>query len=142
MSANETDEHPYITFLVTVDNLVKEAIEQSCKGPEKELLESANKFAGSVLTVLRGKDAESAVLSAFANLRGEPREALCAELEYFNQKYGNQPLTIGRENLGRALEDAGTVKDSIEALLKKSLPGWVKKMMKILNELLSLIRPV
>jgi hypothetical protein len=67
---------------------------------------------------------------------------LFTELEYYNSRYSresdNTEMPI---NEAGGIEDGKTVKDSIEEIFK--LPKWLKKLLKVLNELLSLLpRPV
>ena len=42
-----------------------------------------------------------------------------------------------RDTTGPALEQAKTIKDSLEELL--GLPEWMKRMLKVLNELLTIV---
>jgi hypothetical protein len=64
-------------------------------------------------------------------------EYLENELKYFNTLAQGPPAPLG-DGVDNALEAGGTVKDSIEELF--DLPKWLEKVLKVLNELLSLIR--
>jgi hypothetical protein len=61
-------------------------------------------------------------------------EALTAELRFFNDLVDNEGA-----GSGEAPDAAATVKESFEEVLNQ-LPEWIKKLLKILNEILSLVR--
>ena len=69
-------------------------------------------------------------MSAARCLPEQVATALEAELNYFNKEYA-EPDKFNSE-------DAKTIKDSLEDLIE-GLPGWIKKLLKALNELLDLI---
>jgi hypothetical protein len=65
------------------------------------------------------------------------------ELKFFNSLIGSSRddaggLTLTVEATKDALGSGETVKDSIEGFFE--LPRWLKKILKVLNELLSIIR--
>ena len=123
--------HCYEKFLKTVRLIVEKRINR-LEHKDSELSQTAKEFAKSVFIMLEKDEVKSEVSNAFNRLPDDLQKALEAELKFFNQKYRNN------NNLDdRAAKDAETVKSSLEEVL--DLPGWLKKILKVLNELLSLI---
>ena len=117
----------YDDFVKNVKAIVYRRIERL----DAELHQTATEFAESVFSMLEKEDVESQVSNAFDRLPNDLRTSLEAELRFFNHKYSNN---LDDRN---ATDDAETVKSSLEEVL--DLPGWLKKILKVLNELLSLI---
>ena len=150
MSDTNHKDHPYTEFICNVRSMVNKGTGFNAKndlpGPEKTLQE----LADYVFPKLQDPLAIDAVCGAFHTLAGKRdphdwptgkakavHDALRKEIDYFNQKHGNSD---GKN--AKAFDDAKTVKDSIEDVLGEWLPQWIKKLLKILNELLSLVRPI
>ncbi len=112
----------------------------------------AKEFSESVFDGLKGEEACCLVVEALNEQHEAVKSAFKVELEFFNAKYTDDnlrgllqssgvALAKKREFVERALEDGDTVKKSLEELVGSTLPGWLKKMLKLLNELLKLVRP-
>ena len=123
-------EESYRVFLRIVAYIVRSRINAIQNEPQRD---RATEFADSVFPVIANNPAVNAVVDAFNRQDEHVRKALAAELRFFNSKYGND---LDNDS---AAEDAETVKSSLEELLGALLPEWLKKMLKILNELLSLL---
>ena len=123
-------EESYRAFIQIVTSIVDRRI----NGIQNEALrDQAAEFANSVLPIIADDRAVNAIVDAFNRQDEHIRNALAAELRFFNSKYGNDPESVS------AAEDAEIVRSSLEELLGDFLPEWLKKMLKILNELLSLL---
>lgn len=143
MTDQREPQHPYDRFLDTTEGIVQRGV----KAQREDVRERARQLASALFEQLRSDDALLAMKHAFAQLKsgrdlpsgkGEAAHALLvAEIEFFAGVYANPD----REGGDRAFDDAGTVKDSIEDILRKWLPEWLEKPLKILNELLRLLRP-
>ena len=133
--ANETGgtKEIYEEFLQNVGEIVNGRIEDLS---ETTMYVPAREFANSVFKEVGDGAAVEAVVDAINVQESSVREALKAELKFFNAKH------IDVEVTARAFEDAETVKGSLEDILGSAFPGWLKKMFKILNELLSLLKPL
>ena len=121
----------YGTYIKTVKGIVASRISGMKDQPYET---EAGKFSKSVWTAM--DSAGSHICKALESLAGENQDvanALMAELAFFNARYSKF------EPDAKTVEDAKTVKDSLEQLLKKWLPEWVKRALKLLNELLSLV---
>jgi len=97
--------------------------------------ETLQKAAETICTRLKKPDAINAVERGFEALDEEVREAFYLELQYVNAN-----LTEDVDGSERNVDDAKTAKDSLEDLLGSWLPDWMKKSLKVLNEVLSLAR--
>lgn len=93
--------------------------------------------------------AQQEVSQAIKSARAEERGAalvgyLTRELRFFNDLVKGFELNhVGEprgnaDSIDEALVAGQTIKESIEDFLKK-LPGWLKKLLKVLNELMSII---
>lgn len=121
----------YKEFLRCVEEIVKILVDQ-VNGDSKI---KATEFSESVLEPLKEEAAVTVVANAFANLDDRVKKALTAELDFFNSRYGQSPT---KKDAAAAACAAETVKSSLEEVL--DLPDWLEKLLKILNELLSLLR--
>jgi hypothetical protein len=88
-----------------------------------------------VSETLRSADTAKALETGIS--REDPRiiDALTREMQFFNA------LAAPGRSCGtkEALDAGGTIKGSIEDLLD-NLPGWLKKILKILDEIIDLIK--
>lgn len=124
------DDHPYKIFLRIVKDNVYGKIEHD-RNTYADNGEALEALAKSVFDSIATEQAVELVKTAIENEDERVRNALLAELKFFNMKYGNS-------NDGTALSAADTVKSSIHCIL--TLPNWLKKLLKILNELISLLK--
>jgi hypothetical protein len=97
-----------------------------------------------VIKALQGQDVTDEIAHALIVEKRNPDDArivddyLAREMKYFNE-IAEANIAEGEDAHPEGPLEAGqTVKESIEELVH--LPEWVKKILKILNELLSLIR--
>jgi hypothetical protein len=107
--------------------------------------EKLNELSNEVFEHVLGKDALKSFRGAIENYPVDAEAAynlLFIELEYYNSRYNmGADNTEAPVNETGSIEDGKTVKDSIEEIF--NLPNWLKKVLKVLNELLSLLpRPV
>ena len=58
---------------------------------------------------------------------------------YFREYRDSIVDAYNAESTAKALEEASTIKESIEELLEGKLPDWIKRMLKVLNELLNIV---
>ena len=144
----------YTEFLCTLRGIVDHRRVRIESAEEREL---AEQLTGPVFGALMGRAAVGAVVGAFRlngrveDGRDEARpndevvlNALLAEMQFFNARYGNFRGEEGGRD-GEADEGAGdghVVKGSLEKILGATLPDWIKRLLEVLNEILSLIRPI
>lgn len=96
--------------------------------PLQSLLSDVLKELSSVPPLLE-------IRTAAVELDSTLLEYLTREIEYFNYQYE----TLGvSENCDEALEDAGTVKESLEYFLG-AIPERIKGLLKILNDIFKLV---
>ena len=78
-------------------------------------------------------------LAADRTYKSAPKAAMLLQKEfsYITEKSLGRVVSDAAEG-DEALEDAKTGKDSLEDILE-DIPGWLKKLLKVLNEILSLI---
>ena len=100
---------------------------------DAELMASANEFATCVWNTIDNNEARQMVVNAIDQQPPIVADALIAELNFFNLRFANNAA----QNNPDAFAAAETVKSSLEKVL--DLPDWLEKMLKILNELLSLL---
>ena len=122
------DNNRYQTFLNNLKVMVQIRIDEAQMG------EDAQNFSDRVFRPLEEEGAAELLNQAAAEQQVSVRNALEAELDFFNNRYS-------RETSPTAFQAAHTVKTSLHNVLGNNLPGWLKKMLTILNELLSLISP-
>lgn len=134
----------YEAFICTTQNIVNQRV-KAMNGTAKS---RAEKMAEKLFGQLRSSDALNAMRDALEGLenashdydwpngKGEVVHALLLEeMRLFNA------IHAGANRACKGLEDADTVKGSIEDLLSPCLPQWLKKLLKLLNQLLHLLRP-
>jgi len=63
---------------------------------------------------------------------------LAEEMAYFNGRFSALGASNPEDEIDSGLESGKTIKDSIDDVV--TLPRWVRKLLKVLNELLSLVR--
>ncbi len=125
----------YRLFLCNVRRIVEKRVADLPEQPKS----IAAGMAESLFSLLGSPEALAEVgraLSEFGNPSREGKavhDLLIQEMKLFNAMHGED----SNSDTGKALGDAATVKDSIEQIL--DLPDWIKKALKILNELLSLV---
>ncbi len=121
----------YKRFIEACENLVVRRLEEPCQPSAKHLLESAKQVREGLV------DPESLeeVEKAFANLDEVVGKALYYELQYVTEM-----LNAEGGDYRRCVDDARTAKDSLEDLFDSWLSDKVKNLLKVLNEILSLVR--
>lgn len=96
-----------------------------------------------VLKLLRDDKALRAVEKSAAQMldTDEARipDLMERELKLFNTAIEGDPSNPDPKKTNQRLQQAQTVKDSLGKLFK--IPGWLQKILDILDELLSLLRP-
>lgn len=112
--------------------------------------ELALEFENSVLLPLKSDDAIGAVVYAMViEEDARVQDALMDELLFFNGLYEDFVPSVdgspecqkpSKDVLHLAAEKAHVVKTSFSTVL--NLPGWLQKLLHILNELLKLFKPV
>ncbi len=65
-------------------------------------------------------------------------DLLAEEMAYFNGRFSALGASNPEDEIDSGLESGKTIKDSIDDVV--TLPRWVRKLLKVLNELLSLVR--
>ena len=65
-------------------------------------------------------------------------DLLAEEMAYFNGRFSALGASSPEDEIDSGLESGKTIKDSIDDVV--TLPRWVRKLLKVLNELLSLVR--
>jgi hypothetical protein len=140
----------YLKFVRHVEALVIHGINQSESQmhAREKLLLSASK----VFERLQSPSAKVIFANAFSQMEPEAEEALVAELVYITSNIGrvfgeNQSpdhsflsSEITADEHDRDLASAAkTGKDSLEKILEKWLPDWIKTRLTILNEILSIV---
>lgn len=132
-------EQEYRSFLAIVSSLLTLQIE-TIENTNLRIL--AIEFKGNVISPLSIDLAVNSVVAAVRKESDLVQLALTDELRFYNAQYGYlvELSRISNPNeLNRASEKAEVVKGSIERVL--NLPPWIANLLKILNELLSLLRP-
>lgn len=129
-------------FLDNIEEICGNINERDFALPKSETIQ----LLGEVLNRLREDDAIEAVSSAVQEMDRNEDELIKKwfekELQLFNMAVEEDPETSdeadSQKSKGR-LGQAKTLKDSLGKLFK--LRPWLQKILDILNELLSLIRP-
>ena len=121
----------YTSFITACNNLVARRSGQLDRRNTEKLQEAAEKICARLKTT----EALDAVESGFEYIDEEVREVFYLELQYVNAN-----LAEDGNGSERDVGDAKTAKDSLEDLLGSWLPDWMKKSLKVLNEILSLAR--
>jgi hypothetical protein len=131
-------------FLENLEELCRHRLRQ----PERENYEELTSLLRNVISELQGDGAVKAMEHAIgtAERNDDDRKIvgfLEDELKFFNNLVVSSRddaggLTLNAEATKDALGSGETVKDSIEGFFE--LPRWLKKILKVLNELLSIIR--
>ena len=148
---NSLNRKQYLSFLCTVDGIVRERIGNLAE----PVREKATEFAQEVFCALNKKDAVNEVVNGLSGQCDSVQKSFTAELGFFNARYNIHERDNSESRSGqvrivaewnekfilRGLEDAGTVKDTLEQILDSKIKGWLKKLLKILNELLRLLKP-
>ena len=94
-------------------------------------------LCGHVAGQLADERVQNRVASqAFSNLDKPVYESLWMEMDYFNARCRDNGGYVRSDG---AAKDAKTIKDSLKDLLPNP-PDWIKKLLHVLNELLSLSR--
>ena len=146
----------YTAFLRTVEGIVNHRLNRIEPETEKQHAENLTK---PVFEALSNDAAVDAVVNAFTSFHKDQdpndwpngkdaivREALLAEIQFFNVRYArfrNENDDDGEDGeLDRGADDSEVVKGSLEKILGPRLPKWIKDLLKLLNEILKLIRPI
>ena len=155
----------YTAFLRTVEGIVNHRLNRIESETESQHAEHLTK---SVFEALLAPDAVNAVVNAFTSFHESHgssdwpngkdeivREALLAEIQFFNARYvrfrnendddgedGEPDRGADDGEADRGADDSEVVKGSLEKILGPRLPKWIKDLLKLLNEILKLIRPI
>lgn len=135
----------WMKFLENLEELCRHRLRQ----PGRENYEELTPLLRNVISELQSDDATRAMENAIvtAERNDDDRRIVVfleAELKFFNNLVVSSHdddaggLTLNAEETKDALGSGETVKDSIEEFFE--LPRWLKKILKVLNELLSIIR--
>ena len=122
-------------FEILEEKLNVASKEISGKGKE-ELIE----LIAQTFEIVRSERFNAGLKSAVKRtmVAGEATESLTLlnlEITFYNTRYEED--SYGGEE---AIDNGKTVKDSIEDLIK--LPEWIKKVLKVLNEILSIVKTI
>jgi hypothetical protein len=90
-----------------------------------------------IVAELQKDDTVLAIENASMQLRPDIQTYLLRELQFFNAVYPSS--SIG--GTAQEVDDSETCKESLEEILGAWLPDWLKQLLKILDEILSLVRP-
>jgi hypothetical protein len=136
--------HEWQEFLKNLGDLCRHRL----KEPDRQHYEGLNAPLRKVINDLQGSEAEAAVSFAIATAHRNTDDSELLglvedEMKFFNSlmtssRDPQDRLTIDKEQATTALAAGKTIKDSIEKLFE--LPRWLKRLLDILNELLSIIR--
>ena len=134
----------WMKFLENLEDLCRHRLRQ----PGREDYEELTSLLRNVISELQSDDAAKAMEYAIVTAeRSDDDNKIVGfledELKFFNNLIGSSrddagDLTLNVEATKDALGAGETVKDSIEDFFE--LPRWLKKILKVLNELLSIIR--
>lgn len=134
----------WMKFLENLEDLCRHRLRQ----PGREDYEELTSLLRNVISELQSDDAAKAMEYAIVTAeRNDDDNKIVGfledELKFFNNLIGSSrddagDLTLNVEATKDALGAGETVKDSIEDFFE--LPRWLKKILKVLNELLSIIR--
>lgn len=124
-------EQAWVTYLQRISVIAARKIELT-KNNKLLPLES---LLSDVLTELSSPPSLLEIRTSAGALDSTLLEFLTREIEYFNSQY---EMFSRVENYDKGLEDAGTVKESLEYFLG-SINERVKGLLKILNEIFKLI---
>ena len=139
----DTFDSNYKTFLEILRGMVGKQIENierehkhNHDRDRKLERKKAVQFADIVFDALQSEQAVRLMCGAADAQSKVVREAIVAELEYFNVRY-----PVDHAPTEKSFQAAHTVKTSLHGVFGSKLPGWLKKLLTILNELLSLLKP-
>lgn len=133
----------YISLITGLQIVLKKRLEKlSQRG--KQGVSDLEEALEQVVKDLLSDPAKTAVSGAFTHLDQRVLNPFLLELSYVN---ANLPPARIYDSLSESEEDdaagdAETAKGSLEELLGEWLPDWVKKLLKVLNELIGIILAV
>lgn len=141
----------YGAFMGAIDELLGRGIDRLEQRGRREI-PLLREHSGRVMERLRSEDAIRIVAGAFESLDPLVSAALCAELHFItsniseggylasrSQGTGHAETDPEADADAEAAGDAKTGKDSLESLLGTKLPKWLAHLLKVLNELLSIV---
>ena len=144
----------YRQFLRTTKGVVENRLNRISGEPEKR---HATDLTKRVFDALLEKAAIEVVAETFKSLSetSDPPDwpegksevvlgALLAEMQFFNARYATFRTETGGDHnkADDGADDSEEVKGSLEQILGSKLPKWIKDLLKVLNEILSLVRPI
>ena len=131
-----------------LDNL-RDLCHHRLQKPDRAKYRSLQGIVDDVIDKLKHPDACKAVIHAIDTANRNPDNQVVnglleREIKFFNELIANSrgyggEISMTEEEVNDGLGAGETIKDSFEDLLD-NLPEWVKKLLRILNELLSIIR--
>ena len=98
---------------------------------------------GQVITDIKSDQGQNEISSVIAELSEEDEKIatyLIQEMSFFNNLVRNTNGGSDSDGLDKSIGAGQTIKDSIEGLFK--IPEWLKKILKVLNELLSIVKGI
>lgn len=125
----------YSEFITVLGEIAQKAIEERSSAGGQQVPIPAPLEA--VLAEVQSPAAIFAVNYAASQIDPTTRNLLSQELEFISSIYGGG----NAQGTQKAVDDGEAGKDSVLDLLDTWLPDWLKKLLKILDEILSLLRP-
>jgi hypothetical protein len=130
--------HEYLRLISGVKVLLEDRV-NTLAASEKPGVDHLRNAVALTVARLESEQAKSAVAFAVAQLEPSVADALGSELRYINANLPRDGNFIFDDAAkAEAADDAKTGKGSLEDLLGKWLPEWLKSTLRVLNELLSL----
>ena len=127
-------------FFSNLEHLIRIKIE---KETYREAQYKLAALSAGCFTQIRNSHLSKGIVGLIAETESNEIEVtrlLKLELEYFNLKYGNDNLN--EYSVDEGIENGETVKGSLEDFFKLKLPNWAKKTLKILNEILGIVKTI
>ncbi|WP_025163914.1 hypothetical protein [Pseudomonas taeanensis] len=142
----------YINFIKHVEALVARGFTR-LEGRHLQESGTLQESSRKVIDRLKSPSARVAIANAFAQLDPEVEEALVGELQFIianiqimepdgehdKHRKHHAIQEVNDEHDQDVASAAKTGKDSLESILGKFLPKWLKNRLKILNEILSIV---
>jgi hypothetical protein len=113
------------------ERVAQAALQRKTIQPERR--QELNTLLSDVVKALLTERSVAAIESAWTHLDEEVAKFLLQELNLIASMHAGADAVDGTE-------DIKTGKESIEDILGDWLPGWLKHLLKILNEILKLVR--
>lgn len=132
---DESFAETYSKFVTALSDVCSESFEGERRGQAPDPYRFLSEAVDDVKEHLTEQDVVDEVQSCADATDDLITRNLQREMHFFITKRESG----GYDNLSQAADDGDTIKDSLSSLLT-SLPGIIQKLLKILDELLSLVR--